>query len=432
MKTENAINPQTEQLKQAMELLLDLPYMQAQEAVEDRDGNYIVTLASTEKGTVCHKCQKRIEQANGYSEWITLRHLPILGKPVYLRFRLPRYQCNDCDGKPTTTQRTVWFTRKSKYTIAFEKHLLLSCVNSTVSDVSIRECVGYDSVCGVIDRNVAKKVDWSVIQELDIIGVDEVSLKKGHKDFVVIVTGRTNDETHLLAVLEDRSKATVKNFFSSIPKRLRRSVRSVCSDMYDGFINAAREVFGKKVRIVTDRFHVAKLYREGFEDLRKKELRRLKRSLPPTAYKELKGAMWALRKKETDLTDDDRKVIAGIFEHSVFLKYAYEFRNQLTAIFEQRITRAQAKRLLNVWMARVKRSTVHCFDAFIKTLIARKNEITNYFVDRHNSGFVEGLNNKIKVIKRRCYGIFKTEHLFQRISLDLSGYTLYAPSIRGL
>ena len=53
-------------------------------------------------------------------------------------------------------------------------------------------------------------------------------------------------------------------------------------------------------------------------------------------------------------------------------------------------------------------------------------EIANYFIDRQTSGFVEGLNNKIKVIKRRCYGILNVKHLFQRIHLDLSGYALFA------
>ena len=58
------------------------------------------------------------------------------------------------------------------------------------------------------------------------------------------------------------------------------------------------------------------------------------------------------------------------------------------------------------------------------------DEITNYFLDRQTSGFVEGLNNKIKVIKRRCYGILNVKHLFQRIYLDLSGYALCAWKIR--
>jgi len=64
----------------------------------------------------------------------------------------------------------------------------------------------------------------------------------------------------ILGVLEDRKKETVKQFLMSIPKQLRKQVRVVCSDMYDGFINAAKEVFGKRIQIVVDRFHVAKLY----------------------------------------------------------------------------------------------------------------------------------------------------------------------------
>jgi transposase len=408
-----------------MDLLIDLPNIQIHDAFEDRSGHYILTVISTEEGTYCHKCGKRIEKSNGYSEFIELRHLDILGKQVYLRIRLPRYQC-DCDGQPTTTQQVSWFTRRSGFTKAFEEHLLLSCVNSTIADVVIKEKVSYELVSGVVDRNIDKSVAWESIIKLDVIGVDEISLKKGHQDFVAIVTGRSDDKIQVLGVLKDRSKQTVKQFFSSIPKRLRRSVRYVCSDMYDGFINAAKEVFGKRVRIVADRFHVAKLYREGLENLRKKELRRLQRALSTADYKKLKGAMWALRKKEADLTDEEKTILGKLFEYSPKLKQAHSFRNQLTAIFDKQITRVQAKHLLNGWATRVKHSEVRCFDGFVRTLMARKDEISNYFLERHTSGFVEGLNNKIKVIKRRCYGILNTGHLFQRIYLDLFGYKLYA------
>jgi transposase len=53
-------------------------------------------------------------------------------------------------------------------------------------------------------------------------------------------------------------------------------------------------------------------------------------------------------------------------------------------------------------------------------------EIINYFVNRLSSGFVEGLNNKVKTIKRRCYGILKVTTLFQRLYLDLEGYRRFA------
>ena len=80
-------------------------------------------------------------------------------------------------------------------------------------------------------------------------------------------------------MLEDRLKDTVKDFLETILEDLKKTVKSVCSDMYDGCVNAAKEVFGKRTRIVVDRFHVAKLYRKGLDTLRIKELKRLKEEL---------------------------------------------------------------------------------------------------------------------------------------------------------
>ena len=77
------------------------------------------------------------------------------------------------------------------------------------------------------------------------------------------------------------------------------------------------------------------------------------------------------------------------------------------------------------WKGLVQQSGVTCFEDFLKTLDERMEIITNYFEDRHSSGFVEGLNNKIKVIKRRCYGIFNVGHFFQRLMIDLRGYELF-------
>ena len=74
----------------------------------------------------------------------------------------------------------------------------------------------------------------------------------------------------------------------------------------------------------------------------------------------------------------------------------------------------------------MRQSGLSCFDDFLNTLDRWWNEITGYFVNRATSGFVEGLNNKLKVLKRRCYGLFNLEHLFQRIFLDLEGYRLFA------
>jgi len=195
--------------------------------------------------------------------------------------------------------------------------------------------------------------------------------------------------------------------------------------MYDGFINAAKEVFGKKTKVVIDRFHVAKQYRSSFDDLRKKELYRLKKELDDDEYKKLKNIMWIVRKKACDLKDTELVTLKLLFKHSPILELAYFLRNELTGIFDEKITKRKAKSKLNSWIRKVRKSGLTCFDKFISTLEKLMDEILNYFVHRYNSGFVEGLNNKVKVLKRRCYGLLNHENLFRRLYLDMRGYDLF-------
>lgn len=142
---------------------------------------------------------------------------------------------------------------------------------------------------GVLKRHVNEEVDWDKIKMIDALGIDEISLKKGHKDYVTIITGYLLGTVRILGVLEGRKKETVEEFFRKIPERLRKTVKYVCSDMYDGFVNAAYSVFGKDVKVVIDRFHVAKKYRGCLDDLRKKEMRELKSAYQKRITKNLKG-----------------------------------------------------------------------------------------------------------------------------------------------
>lgn len=383
----------------------------------------VITVTSTFEGTHCQHCGKEIKNFYGFSREITLRHLSILGKPTFIHIKPKRYQCPYCSDHPTTTQKLAWYDPLSPHTRAYENHILLNLVNSTVMDVSIKEDLGYEAVMGIIDRHVSKEVNWNDFKELEIVGVDEIALKKGHKDYVTVVSTRSAEgDNRILAILKDREKATVKKFFSSIPKDLRKTIRVVCTDMYEGFVNAAKEVLGRKVKIVVDRFHVAKLYRQGLEDVRKKELKRLKQELPKEQYQEFKGAMWVLRKNPDSLESDEQEMLKKLIKHSPMLGVAYAHCYALTAIFEEPLTKSEARLRLRAWKALVQQSGLTCFDGFLKTLDEWMDEITHYFVDRHNSGFVEGLNNRIKMIKRRCYGILNIGHFFQRLFIDLRGY----------
>lgn len=414
-------------MRQTFEIPLDIPDVTIEHVTTTRSGHIEITVKSTIEGTLCRQCGKPTTKFYGEDRQITLRHLPILGRQTYICLRPKRYECPDCDGNPTTTQTLDWYTPRSSFTQAYEERLLLSLVNSTIQDVSHKEEIGYDAIVGVIDRHIDREINWEDVTHLEVLGMDEISLKKGHRDFVAIITARHECETLILGVLPDRKKATVKAFLQGIPKRLRRTIRSVCCDMYDGFVNAAKEVLGNRVKIVIDRFHVAQHYRRGLDSLRKQELKRLKQELSKDDYGQLKGAMWALRKPQEKLTDKDKDVLVCLFGHSPELQRAYELCGDLTSLFDTQMKKSKGKRRLRKWMKQVRASGLRCFDKFLTTLENRLDDIANYFIDRHTSGFVEGLNNKLKVIKRRCYGILNVTHLFQRIQLDLYGYARFAP-----
>lgn len=218
-------------------------------------------------------------------------------------------------------------------------------------------------------------------------------------------------------------------FLETIPDYLRDKITVFCTDMWEGYITSLEEFIHKyslKAKVTIDRFHVAKQYREGFDELRKKETRRLKKELSEQQYKEeCKGILWLSRYNPDALKEEGTKQLEQFFTHSPLLKEAYTLRNRLTDIFEQKISPDEAKEQINLWIKQVEAASVNCFDKSIKMIQNHIDGITNYFVDRSTSGFVEGLNNKLKVIKRRCYGIKKAATLFQRIWLDLHGYARF-------
>src|SRR5258708_38315946 len=144
---------------------------------------------------------------------------------------------------------------------------------------------------GVVERCVATVVDWERYSDLNVLGLDEIAVKKGQRDYVVIGSTRQKDGTlAVLGVLPDRSEATVRAFLDSIPARLRDTITTTCCDLYDSYLQACRASL-PQARLVIDRFPVARLYRDAADGLRKSEMKRLKRTLSAETYRTLKGSL---------------------------------------------------------------------------------------------------------------------------------------------
>jgi transposase len=404
---------------------LNLPDVRILSTQRTAQEHWLIRVESTLEGAPCRRCGREIRDLHGLDVVVRLRHLPLFDVPVFVEIRPKRYRCPFCSGNPTTTPRCEWYEPRSPHTKAYEPWALRLLINATVADAARKLGVSEETIDGILDRWIERAVDWDAWERLGVIGIDEIALKRGHRDFVALVTvPLAGGGVEILAVLADRKKETVAAFLHAIPEPLRHTIERACTDMYEGFVSAIAEEV-PWAEIVIDRFHVARAYRDCADTVRKQELKRLKRALPKAEYAELQGAMWPFRKRPAELKPPEWELLERVFTYSPKIEAAYNLREDLTELFERDYTKAGATCAIRAWCKRVRASGLAEFESFLGTMDRWMDKITTYFQGRQTSGFVEGFNNRVKVLKRRCYGIFNVGRLFQRLTLDLHGYQLF-------
>ena len=195
------------QAQAKIQIPLDIPNVAVLRTEIYPDGKLLIWVESQVESVPCGLCGCEVRATFGHGQEVRLRHLPILGMETYICIRPRRARCLACETEPTTTQVLDWYEQRSPHTKAYDRHLLKQLVNSTIEDVSLRENVGYDAIVGALDRQIDTKVDWEQIDDLSTVGIDEVAVSKGRKNYAAIITTRQKDgKVRILAVLPDRKK----------------------------------------------------------------------------------------------------------------------------------------------------------------------------------------------------------------------------------
>ena len=136
--------------------------------------------------------------------------------------------------------------------------------------------------------------------------------------------------------------------------------------------------------------------------------------------------MWPFRKQASTLEADEKVRLDVLLAASPTLTQAYRLREELTTIFATAGSKTAGVARIGAWRQKGEQRGLRCFEAFLKLLDSWLDLITNYVLNRKTSGFVKGLHNKLKVLKRRCYGLSNVTRLFQRLTLDLEGYRRFS------
>lgn len=167
---------------------LNLPAVRVLSTQRTAQGHWLIRVESTLEGTQCHRCSREIRDFHGLDAAVRLRHLPLFDVPVFVEIRPKRYRCPYCSGNPTTTPPCEWYEPRSPNTKAYEPWALRMLINSTVTDAARKLSVSEETIEGILDRWIARTVDWGAWERLGVIGIDEIALTRGHRDFVVLVT----------------------------------------------------------------------------------------------------------------------------------------------------------------------------------------------------------------------------------------------------
>ena len=223
-----------------------------------------------------------------------------------------------------------------------------------------------------------------------------------------------HDNQRVLEVLENREKVTVLAYLRRARERgLLASVEEVTTDMWDAYVEAAREAFGEPVVVTIDRFHVMKNFPECLTAAR----RELQRQLPEAERGELKGSRWLWVTNPENLTPEKRQELEVLKERFPQLGRLSEQRETLRAICDdaQIANPEQGRRRLRTWMEQVQELGLVSLARFGKTLNNWLDKIANYFRSRSSNGRTEGLNRGIRSILWRAFGMVNFHNFRLRV-----------------
>ena len=246
-----------------------------------------------------------------------------------------------------------------------------------------------------------------------MISLDEISLRKGHGKYVLVLSAP--ELGLVLDLLEDRTKATLLQWFEERGTEWCAAIEVACSDMWDAYQEAAAEKLPNAKRVV-DRFHVMKNLNEALTKAR----RTVQKEAEPDTQAVLKGCRWLLVKNPENLNAAQHQTLQGMLVRSPELKACYELKETFRTLFNQKLDFPTAEKQLCDWIAKVEASPFKALHSFVKTLYHWWPQILNYFEGRQTNGFAEGVNLKIKMLNRRGYGYrnFKSFRLHVLVAFE--------------
>lgn len=368
---------------------------------EEYKGNTIILHVQTkERIKTCPRCGKRHFVKNGY-RFRDFVGLPIGGKKVIIRMKVQRYKCKDCDFDQQ--ERIPFATGSRSYTRRFAKYVVDLLRGMTLQDVSNHLGVSWDTVKEIHSTYLERHYSPPSLEGVENIGIDEFAVRKGHVYKTIVVD---LDSGRILYVGDGKGTDALTGFWKKV-KRKGIRIRYVATDLSTAFIASVMENC-PEATLVFDHFHVVKLMNEKLDDIRRKAYNMEK---DVNKRKVLKGTRYLLLGNGADIFDKQyRTRLDNALAMNEPLSKAYYLKEQLREIWMQPM-KSMAEGVLDDWVRQAEQSRIPQLMKMAVTMKAYRRGILAWYDCHLSTGKVEGINNKIKVMKRNAYG-FRDDRYF--------------------
>ncbi len=377
-------------------------------AVSFEGEGVVVSLRRRARRLVCPRCGCLGRAGYDRRERRRWRHLDLGATRCFLECELRRFPCPGC--RKVVTEAVAWARPGARFTHDFEDVVAWLAQQAAFSVIGRLLRVSWRSVAAIVRRVVAAELDRRRLRDLYLLGVDEVSYRRGqryltlvadHSDGAVVWTGT------------GRGATTLAQFFEGLGEQETKKVKAVSIDMSGGYQKALAEHCAQAT-VCFDPFHVVALCNRALDELRRQLWRTLGKSRGSGRF--VKGTRWALLKNPAALTDSQRGTLAFLAKVNSPLYRGYLLKEQLRAIYAPQ-SRPHAARLLETWLRAALRSKLKPFVKLARTLREHKQGILNAIRLGLSNSRLEGLNSRIRLISHRSFGFHSAEPLMALIHL---------------
>lgn len=302
-----------------------------------------------------------------------------------------------------------WLADHPFYTKRFSFWVGRRCRISTIRDVSRETNLDWKTIKALEKQYMEAQLRRAGTPGPQIIGIDELSVRKGHT-YRIIVSDLVRRRPIWFGGM-DRSEASMNLFFEWLGEKKSHKIRLVVMDMWKPFRNACA-AHAPGAAMLYDKFHALRHLGEALDKVRRSEYARLSGE----DRKFIKGKRYTLLSHRENLSLDGKKALRMLLKANKRLQTAYLLKESFGQLWDYRSV-AWARKFFENWRASLKGQKLEPFEKFAKMIDSHWEGIAAYCLPENkiSLGFVEGLNNKIRVIQRRAYGLRDEEYLRLKI-----------------